>query len=52
MTAYLEVSPFPRAFTALILLPLKQVSVISKENTGPFDFDKEGVDCTYSTTFL
>ena len=39
-----------RAYIAQILLLLYQDSVISKENTGPLDFDKEGIDCNYITS--
>ena len=39
-----------RAYIAQILLLLYQDSVISKENTGPLDFDKEGIDCNCITS--
>ena len=44
MTANIEVKFFPSLYCTDIV-PLTTNPVISKENTGPLDFDKEGVDC-------
>ena len=45
MTAYIEVSIFLQSLYCTDIAPFITNSVISKENTGPLDFDKEGVDC-------
>ena len=44
MTANIEVKFFPSLYCTDIV-PLTTNPVISKENTGPLDFDKEEVYC-------
>ena len=50
MTANIEVKFFPSLYCTDIV-PLTTNPVISKENTGPLDFDKEGVDCTNNSQY-
>ena len=43
--AYIEMGLSPRVLNAFIFILYNENTVISKEYTGPLDFDITGVDC-------